>query len=87
MIESIVLKATEDADERALRLLKERWSFFTKELTIYYASFLFVFLVGGYCCFVIIRHGPVAAESRAVFPLLTTLFGGVLGVLVGKGAK
>jgi hypothetical protein len=86
-LESLNFKAPEDPDDKAARLLREKWSFFFKELGVYFLSYLFLFAIGGYCCFVVIRYGAVSQEARAVFPLLTTLFGGVLGVIVGKNAK
>ena len=58
-----------------------------KELAAYVVAFLFLILIGGYCCFVIARHGVVSAEARAVFSLITTLFGGVVGLIVGKAAQ
>jgi hypothetical protein len=50
-------------------------------------SYLFLIVMGSYCCFVVAHHGVVSQEARTVFPLLTTLFGGVVGLIVGKAAK
>jgi hypothetical protein len=58
-----------------------------KELAAYPVSFLFLGAIGGYCCFVVARNGVVSAEARAVFPLITTPFGGVVGLIVGKAGK
>ena len=86
-VESIVIKAPEDSDEKAARLRREFWSFAVKELAAYLVAFVFLLVIGGYCCFVVARHGVVSPEARAVFPLITTLFGGVVGVIVGKAGK
>ena len=86
-VESIVIKAPEDPDVRVARLRQEKWSFFVKELGAYLIAFLFLIVIGGYCCFVVARHGVVSPEARAVFPLITTLFGGVVGIIVGKAGK
>ncbi len=85
--ESIVVKAIEDPEEKAARLARERWSFYVKELAAHLISFLILIVIGVYCCFVVARYGVNSAEARTVFPLITTLFGGVVGVIVGKAAK
>jgi len=36
---------------------------------------------------VVVIHGVVSPEARAVFPLITTLFGGLLGLVVGRAGK
>ena len=50
-------------------------------------AFLFLLVIGGYCCSVVARNGVIFAEARAVFPLITTLFGGVVGLIIGKSGK
>ena len=87
MIKSIVIEAKEGPDDKKARLSQEKWSFFIKELAAHVISFSFLIMIGGYCCFVVALHGVVSPEARTVFPLITTLFGGVAGVIVGKAAK
>ena len=58
-----------------------------KELIAYLISFAFLLAIGGYCCLVLIRHGVLSAEAKTVFPLITTLFGGVVGMIIGKSSK
>jgi hypothetical protein len=36
---------------------------------------------------VVASKGVVSAEARVVFRLITTLFGGVVGMIVGKAGK
>ena len=86
-LETISIKAKEDPAEKRLRLRKEYLSFLVKELAAYLVSFLFLIAIGGYCCFVFIRYGVTSPEARVVFPLLTTLFGGVVGLIIGKASK
>ncbi len=86
-VDSLSIKAPEDPEDKAARLWRESWSFMVKELLAYIIAFLFLLVIGGYCCFVVARHGVVSAEARAVFPLITTLFGGVVGMIIGKASK
>ena len=84
-VESISIKAPEDPDDKAARLRRESWSFVVKELAAYLVAFLF--LIGGYCCFVVVQNGVASPEARVVFPLLTTPFGGVVGMIIGRAGK
>jgi hypothetical protein len=86
-IESISINAPEDPDDKAARLRREFWSFFVNELSAYAVAFLFLVVIGVYCCIVIARYGVTSDEARTVFPLITTLFGGVIGMIVGKAGK
>jgi hypothetical protein len=86
-VDTLTIRAPEEADVKAARLSQEKWAFFVKELGAHFISFLFLIVIGCYCCFVVTRYGVISQEARAVFPLLTTLFGGVVGVIVGKAAK
>jgi hypothetical protein len=86
-VESLSIKAPEDPEDKAARLRREFWSFLVKEPVAYGVAFLFLVAIGGYCCYVVARHGVVSAEARTVFPLITTLFGGVVGLIVGRAGK
>jgi hypothetical protein len=86
-VESISIKAPEDPEEKAARLRREFWSFAVKELAAYVIGFFFLVVIGGYYCFVVARYGVVSAEARAVLPLITTLFGGVVGMIIGRATK
>jgi len=86
-LDNITIKAPEDPDDKSLRLRKEFWTFVVKELAAYLVAFLFLVGIGVYCCFVVIRNGVMSPEARVVFPLITTLFGGVVGLIVGKTGK
>lgn len=86
-VESIHIKAPEDSEEKAARLRREFWSFVVKELVAYVVAFLFLIVISVYCCYVVAHYGVVSAEARTVFPLITTLFGGVVGMIVGKAGK
>lgn len=86
-VKSISIEAPEEPEDKAARLRREFWSFAVKELAAYAVAFLFLLVIGGYCCFVVARHGVVSPEARAVLPLITTLFGGVVGLIIGKAGK
>jgi hypothetical protein len=86
-VKNISIEAPEDPEDKAARLRTEFWSFVVKELAAYGIAFFFLAIIGGYCCFVVASHGVVSPEARAVFPLITTLFGGVVGLIVGRAGK
>lgn len=68
MVKDITIKAPEDPEDKSARLHREYWTFVVKDLTAYAIAFLFLIVIGGYCCFVVARHGVVSPEARAVFP-------------------
>lgn len=86
-VESINIRSPEDPADREARLRREFWDFVVKELTAYLVAFLFLIVIGAYCCFVVARYGVVSPEARQVFPLITTLFGGVVGMIIGKAGR
>ena len=83
-VDSFSIKAPEDPEEKAARLRREFWSFVIKDLGAYAVAFFFLITIGCYCCFVVARYGVISAEARSVLPLLTTLFGGVVGLIIGR---
>ncbi len=86
-VKGLSIETPEDAEDKAARLRREFWTFLVKDLAAYFVAFVFLIVVATYCCFVVARNGVVSAEARAVFPLLTTLFGGVVGLIIGKAGK
>ncbi len=83
----LTIEPPEDPDDKAAQLRQEFWTYVVKELLAYGVGFRFLIGIGGYRCYVVVHHGVVSAEARMVFPLITTLFGGVLGMIVGKAGK
>lgn len=86
-VESVSIRTPEDPQEKTARLRREFWAFVVKDLAAYTIAFLFLIMIAGYCCFVVARYGVVSPEAHAVFPLITTLFGGVVGLILGRAGK
>ena len=87
VVKKIEVEAPEDEADKTLRLRKDWWSFVVKDLGPYVLSFLFVLLIGLYCLYVVAHHGVASAEAKLVLPMITTLFGGVVGMVIGKATK
>jgi hypothetical protein len=86
-VTSFTIAAPEDKQDKEARLQREFWTFFVKDLSAYAVAWLFLVVIGAYCCIEVARYGVTSNEARAVFPLITTLFGGVVGLIVGKAGK
>jgi hypothetical protein len=86
-VEHLEIKSPEDPDDKALRLRKEFWSYLVKDLAAYLISYVFLLLIGLYCLYVVARYGVASSEAKLVLPLITTLFGGVVGMIVGRASK
>lgn len=86
-LETLSIKPPEDPAEKRFRLRKEFWLFLVKDLAAYLVSYAFLIGIGGYCCYLVIRHGVRSPEATAVLPLLTSLFGGAVGLVIGRASK
>ena len=54
---------------------------------MYCFIYVFLFCVLFYSFFVVAKYGSASPEAKNVLPFITTLLGGVLGVIVGRAAK
>jgi hypothetical protein len=86
-VKKIEVEAPEDPEDKEFRLRKEFWTWVLKDLAAYAASLLFVLIISLYCFSVVARHGVASPEAKLVLPMITTLFGGVVGVVVGRSSK
>ena len=86
-VKSLSVEAPEDLEDKKARLFRERWSFLAKEVAMYCFIYVFLFCVLFYSFFVVAKYGSASPEAKNVLPFITTLLGGVLGVIVGRAAK
>ncbi|MCA1684600.1 MAG: hypothetical protein LC745_01160 [Planctomycetia bacterium] len=74
-------------EEEAHKRKKDFISFLVKEIAALVMALLFIAIISTYCCYVVAAHGVTSPEAKQVLPLLTALFGGVVGMAFGKAAK
>ncbi len=86
-VKKLEVESPEDPADKDLRLKKEFWTFVVKDMAAYAVSFLFILLIGLYCLYVVARYGVASTEAKIVLPLITSLFGGVVGMVVGRATK
>jgi hypothetical protein len=74
-------------EEESHKRKKDMISFLVKEIAALVIAMIFITVIGGYCCYVVAIYGVVSPEAKQVLPLLTALFGGVVGLAFGKATK
>jgi hypothetical protein len=86
-LEKAEFKRPEDEQEKALRLQKERWSFFVKEMgTLGFAAILVAVAVA--CCLVFLFNPQSSAvEKEWARSVLMSVLTGAVGFAFGKATK
>jgi hypothetical protein len=81
------ITSTEDSEEKRVRLLKERWNFFVKEIGPYVVAGLLVLAISAYC-FVVLGHSASQPEDKQwAKGTLSAIAVGVGGVIFGKATR
>ena len=86
-VKTIELKSPEDEQEKALRLQKERWNFFVKEMgTLAFAALLVAAAV--ICClFFLFSSQSSPVEKDWARSVLMSVLTGAVGFAFGKATK
>ena len=84
---SAELRPIEDKQEKALRLHKERVTFYVKEIGTWLLGFFFLIAIGFFCFLVLMRNNSPSAEKDWARSGLTAILGGIVGFLFGKVVK
>jgi hypothetical protein len=87
VVKSIEFKLPEDEQEKALRLHKERWTFYVKDLATLGFSALLV-IVAMICCLVFLFDPKAsAAEKGLAGSIFMSIVTGAIGFAFGKTTK
>jgi len=81
------LKTTEETDEKALRLHKERMSFYIKDAGTYTFGLLFLVATVAYCFWVLVSKSASAVEKQQAWTAVWAVLGGVVGLFFGRATK
>ena len=77
----------EDKQEKALRLFKERLTFYVKDIGPWLVLEFLMLGIGLTCFWVLVRVDSAPAEKDRAWSVLTTILCGIVGFLFGKAAK
>jgi len=84
---SVELKPIEDEQETALRLHKERLTFYFKDIRTYVFGFLFLTIVTFYCFWALFDKSTTPEDRRYVWAAISAVMGGIVGVVFGRSTK
>lgn len=86
-LHKVEYQRTEDDEERALRLHKERLTFYFKDLGTYVFGFLFLAAIAVYCFWVLLDKSTSPEERRYAWAAISAVMGGIVGVVFGRSTK
>ncbi|MGO9597089.1 MAG: hypothetical protein ACLP7Q_03615 [Isosphaeraceae bacterium] len=85
--EKVELKHPEDEQEKKLRLHKERWSFYVKELVTPAFAALIVIVAVTCCLWFLFNSQSAAAEKEWARSVLMAVLTGAVGYAFGRATK
>lgn len=83
----LTVKTKETPEDRAVRILKERWNFFVKEIGPYILAAVSVLAIGVYCLAVLSQSASSMDDKQWARSTLSVIVAGVVGVIFGKATK
>ncbi len=86
-VNEINYRKTEDEQEKALRLHKEKLLFYFKELPAYVFGFAFLGVSAFYCYWVLFTPSTSPEERRYAWSALSAVLGGIVGIVYGRSTK
>jgi hypothetical protein len=86
-VRNIELKPPEDEQEKALRLHKEKVSFYIKDLGAWIFGFLFLLMLSGYCFWVLFGGSSTPADKEFAKSSIAPIATALLGFMLGKATK
>ena len=87
-IEELKIKGPEDPEDKRLRRRKDFLLFLVKDLLAYLVAFTFIGAIGIYCFIILIKHGAaISEEAQKVWPIVSGILAGIVGMVFGRATK
>lgn len=83
----VTLKRREDKQEKALRLHKEKLTFYFRDLLAYVFGFAFLAVASFYCYWVLSTPSTTLEERRYAWSALSGVMGAIVGIVYGRSTK
>jgi hypothetical protein len=84
---SVAYRPVEDEQERALRLHKERYIFWVRDIGTYAFGIFFLSMVALYCFWALFDRSTTPEERRYVWAAISAVMGGIVGTFFGRSMK
>jgi hypothetical protein len=86
-IEELTIRGPEDPEDKRLRRRKDFLAFLVKDLLAYLVAFLFIGAIGIYSFYILIKHGATSEEAQKVWPIVSGILAGIVGMVFGRATK
>jgi hypothetical protein len=84
---NLELKPVEDEQEKELRLHKERYNFWIKEVGTYAFGIAFLVAIACYCFWALFDRSTTLEERRYVWSAVSAVMGAIVGTFFGRSTK
>ena len=61
--------------------------FLVKDLLAYLVAFSFIGAIGTYCFVILLKHGAASEEAQKVWPIVSGILAGIVGMVFGRATK
>lgn len=86
-LEERKIKGPEDPADQRLRRRKDFLLFLVKDLLAYMVAFTFIVAIGIYCFVIVIKHEAASEEAQKVWPIVSAILAGIVGMDFGRATK
>ncbi len=86
-LETLEFKGPEDPEDKRLRRRKDFLAFLVKDLLAYLVAFSFIGAIGTYCFVILLRHGATSEDAQKVWPIVSGILSGIVGMVFGRATK
>jgi hypothetical protein len=86
-IKRLEIEGPEEPEDKRLRRRKDFLAFLVKDLLAYIVAFGFISAIGTYCFVVLLKHGAASEEAQKVWPIVSAILSGIMGMVFGRATK
>jgi hypothetical protein len=86
-LDELKIKGPEDPEDQRLRRRKDFLLFLVKDVLAYLVAFTFIIAMAIYSFVVLIKHGATSEEAQKVWPIVSAILAGIVGMVFGRATK
>jgi hypothetical protein len=86
-VTSVEIEGPEDPEDKRLRRRKDFLLFLVKDLLAYLVAFTFIIAMAIYSFVILSKHGAASEEAQKVWPIVSAILAGIMGMVFGRATK
>ncbi len=86
-LKKLEFEGSEEPEDKRLRRRKDFLAFLVKDLLAYVVAFGFIGAIGIYCFVILLKHGAASEEAQKVWPIISGILSGIVGMVFGRATK